>query len=177
MLYFKKKSKRQSVSIYTHRTKTSSSEAEVTISPAPASSSLSPAPAGSSLLQLSVLQGKKKRAHSLFFCEKKWKIFTFIYSFVYVTYVMEETFIGFPSPPGESELEPQLKLNRLALEKKRKLLFCTYIFFRNGKMKTVKWSLKKKTILKKNRVNSLPFCTLLLMMTVKRKKVIVFILK
>ena len=42
-------------------------------------------------------------------------------------------------------------------------------------MKTVKWSLKKKY--KKNRVNSLPFCTLLLMMTVKRKKVIVFILK
>ena len=114
MLYFKKMSKRQSVSIYTHRTKTSSSEGEVAISPA-----------GSSLLQLSVLQGN--RAHFLFFCEKKWKIFTFICSFVYVTYVMEETFIGFPSPPGESKLEPQLKLNRLALEKKKTIVL--YLYF------------------------------------------------
>ena len=140
-------SKRQNVSIYTHRSKTSSPEGEVAIYLA-----------GSSLLQLSVLQGKKNRGSFSFF---QWKIFTII-SFVYVTNVIEETFIGFPSPPGDSKLEPQLKLNRVALEK---LLFRTYIFFRNGKMKTVKWSLKTNNILKKG-VNSLPFCTLLLMMTV-----------
>ena len=87
MLYFKKMSKRQNVSIYTHRTKTSSSEGEVTI-----------CPDGSSLLQLSVLQGKKHRGSFSFFL---WKIFTIICSFVYVTYVIEETFIGFPSPPGD----------------------------------------------------------------------------
>ena len=139
MLYFKKMSKRQNVRIYTHRTKTSSPEGEVTISPA-----------GSSLLQLSVLQGKKNRAHSLYFCEKSEKIFKIICSFVYVTNVIEETFIGFPSPPGDlfiSKLEPQLKFNRLLLEKK--ILFCTHIFFRNGEMKTGKWYFKKKTILKK----------------------------
>ena len=54
----------------------------------------------------------------------------FICSFVYVTYVMEETFIGFPSPPGESKLETQLKLNRLALEKKEK--YCFVPIFSSG---------------------------------------------
>ena len=73
--------------VYTHRTKTSSPESEVAIGPD-----------GSSLLQLSVLQGKKHRGSFSFFL---WKIFTIICSFVYVTYVIEETFIGFPSPPGD----------------------------------------------------------------------------
>ena len=159
MLYFKKMSKRQNVRIYTHRTKISSPEGEVTISPA-----------GSSLLQLSVLQGKKNRAHSLYFCEKSEKIFTIICSFVYVTYVIEETFIGVPSPPGDlliSKLEPQLKFNRLVLEKKNIVLYL--YFLQEWEMKTVKWYFKKKTILK-NRVHSLPFSTLLLMMTVREKK-------
>ena len=61
-MYFKRMPKRQNVSIYTHRTKTSSPEGEVNIGPD-----------GSYLLQLSVLQGKKNRAHSLFFCEKSEK--------------------------------------------------------------------------------------------------------
>ena len=134
MLYFKKMSKRQNVRIYTHRTKTSSPEGEVTISPA-----------GSSLLQLSVLQGKKNRAHSLYFCEKSEKIFKIICSFVYVTNVIEETFIGFPSPPGDlfiSKLEPQLKFNRLVLEKK----YCFVPIFSSG---MGRWKLENGTFKKK----------------------------
>ena len=128
------------MSIYTHRTKTSSPEGEVIC------------PDGSPLLQLSVLQGKKNWGSFSFF---QWKIFTII-SFVYVTYVIEETFIGFPSPPGDlfiSKLEPQLKFNRRA-RKKKKMFFFTYIFFRNGEMKTVKWYFSKKNIKKIGQTNS-----------------------
>ena len=124
MLYFKKMSKRQNVSIYTHRSKTSFPRGRSRHLPC-------------RLLPTTAVRTTRKEKQSSFslFLWKKWKIFTIICSFVYVTYVMEEAFIGFPSPPGELKLEPQLKLNRLALEKKENYCFVPIFSSGMGKWK------------------------------------------
>ena len=73
---------------------------------------------------------RNTEAHSLFFCEKFLRSSVVLYTLLTWS---RKRLSGFLPPPGDffiSKLEPQLKLNRLALEKKE--YYCFVPIFSSG---------------------------------------------